>query len=54
MALEDDAQSVHRFKKLRIFNTLFYKYRQNIVSKITNSNKSQAPQFREMAVGSSI
>ena len=39
-----------RFTKLRIFNTFDYKYRQNLVSKITNSDKSQAPQFRETAV----
>ena len=39
--------------KLRIFNTFDYKYRQNLVSKITNSDKSQTPQFRETAVGSS-
>ena len=40
-----------RFTKLRIFNTVDYKYRQNLVSKITNSDKSQTPQFRETAVG---
>ena len=40
-----------RFTKLRIFNTFVYKYRQNLVSKITNSDKSQTPQFRETAVG---
>ncbi len=39
-----------RFTKLRIFNTFDYKYRQNLVSKITNSDKSQTPQFRETAV----
>ena len=39
-----------RFTKLRIFNTFVYKYKQILVSKITNSDKSQAPQFRETAV----
>jgi hypothetical protein len=39
-----------RFTKLRIFNTIDYKYRQNLVSKISNSDKSQTPQFRETAV----
>ncbi len=43
-----------RFTKLRIFNTFDYKYRQNLVSKITNSDKSPTPQFRETAVGSSF
>ena len=42
-----------RFTKLRIFNTFDYKYKQNLVSKITNSDKSQAPQFHETAVGRS-
>ena len=42
-----------RFMKLRIFNTFVYKYKQNLVSKITNSDKSQAPQFHETAVGRS-
>ena len=42
-----------RFTKLRIFNTFDYKYKQNLVSKITNSDKSQTPQFRETAVSSS-
>ena len=37
--------------EVAIFNTFVYKYRQNLVSKITNSDKSQAPQFRETAVG---
>ena len=40
-----------RFTKLRIFNTFVNKYRQNLVSKSTNSDKSQTPQFRETAVG---
>ena len=35
---------------MRIFNTFDYKYRQNLVSKSTNSDKSQTPQFRETAV----
>ena len=39
-----------RFTKLRIFNTFVYKYKQNLVSKISNSDKSQTPQFRETAV----
>ena len=39
-----------RFTKLRIFNTFDYKYRQNLVSKIANSDKSQTQQFRETAV----
>ena len=43
-----------RFTKLRIFNTFDYKYRQNLVSKTTNSDKSQTPQFRETAVGRSV
>jgi hypothetical protein len=38
----------------RIFNTFDYKYRQNLVSKMTNSDKSQTPQFRETAVGGSF
>ena len=42
------------FMKLRIFNTFDYKYRQNLVSKTTNSDKSQTPQFRETAVGRSV
>jgi hypothetical protein len=43
-----------RFTKLRIFNTFDYKYRQNLDSKITNSDKSQTPQFRETAVGGCV
>ena len=46
--------SCRRFTKLRIFNTFDYKYRQNLVSKITNSDKSQTPQFRETAVSGRI
>ncbi len=37
--------------KLLIFNTHTHKYRENLISKIRNSDKSQAPQFRETAVG---
>lgn len=43
-------QTVCRYAKLLIFNTFDYKYRQNLVLKITNSDKSQTPQFRETAV----
>ena len=39
-----------RFTKLRIFNTFVYRHRQNLVSKITNSDKSKTPQFREASM----
>ena len=50
--LLDWVLTCRRFTKLRIFNTFDYKYTQNLVSKNTNSDKSQTPQFRETAVGS--
>ncbi|POS01489.1 hypothetical protein Q361_11074 [Flavobacterium croceum DSM 17960] len=43
---------MHRnLNKLLIFNTYTHKYRENLISKITNSDKSQAPQFSKTAVG---
>jgi hypothetical protein len=35
---------------LQIFNIIDYSYRQNLVSKITNSDKSQTLQFSETTV----
>ena len=53
ITIEEFCTTCRRFTKLRIFNTFDYKYRQNLVSKIINSDKSQTPQFRETAVSGS-